>query len=401
MPSALSHAFFALPGEFGLPLDLAQSWQQVHRGLTQRGGLNDSITDLFGLATYHYCTYRVFRHRATARLVQRLLTQITAEWGPGSLHALTWSTLQFDQACCLAWLNGRLATEGWAPAPTQTLLANLDHVLQLQAQHLRNRPEGIGRNQFFRVLRYFNLRWPLPVAQAALSSLLALVFPSSPAAYESAQRLDWPAHMPLGLSNGLAAELLTLIKSSRLGISNPAIGEHVRRSIRHLLSFRREADFAEQQYSIFPSQGSIHYLEPDCETEFSWQRGDLGQSLLLYETHLLLQDTELGRMAELIGLNTLLRTTRTSTQIVDSQFHTGSAGVAHLYRRLYSVSGQPAYRTGYRFWLTQTQALLREETDGGDCRSERELLHGWAGVGLVLLSALVEQELGWDDVLLS
>lgn len=122
---------------------------------------------------------------------------------------------------------------------------------------------------------------------------------------------------------------------------------------------------------------------------------------MLYEAQDLLQDAELAKIAELVGLNTLLRTTTPATGIVSSYFYEGAAGVAHLYRKLHVLSGQPAYWRGYQFWLDQTQYWLGQElTADSPPHRGTELVAGLAGVGLVLLTALSTAELDWDAVLL-
>ena len=107
-------------------------------------------------------------------------------------------------------------------------------------------------------------------------------------------------------------------------------------------------------------------------------------------------------MAELVGLNTLLRTTEPTTLVANSLLYRGAAGVAHLYYKLYHASGQhPAYQRGYLFWLDQTQIWLHHELATGFYQNrESELLHGLVGVGLVLLSALAGHPLDWDVAVL-
>ena len=102
-----------------------------------------------------------------------------------------------------------------------------------------------------------------------------------------------------------------------------------------------------------------------------------------------------------MGLNTLLRTTSLATEVVSSHFYRGAAGLAHLYRRLHQVSGQAAYQQGYHFWLNQTQQWVHQEFDlTTTVPRAGELLHGIAGVGLVLLAASTSTDFGWDTIIL-
>jgi hypothetical protein len=172
--------------------------------------------------------------------------------------------------------------------------------------------------------------------------------------------------------------------------------------VQRLLTLRHPVDFAEQHYAVFPYQVHRATGVASFSAELSWRRGDLGQAVLLYEAQDLLQDAELANIAELVGLNTLLRTTIPATQVTSSLLGQGAAGVAYLYHKLFYASGQrPAYRQGYQFWLAQTQHWLGEELAAGFYEHRQgDLLDGLAGVGLVLLSALSGAQLRWDAVVL-
>ena len=136
--------------------------------------------------------------------------------------------------------------------------------------------------------------------------------------------------------------------------------------------------------------------EATYSAELSWHRGDLGQALLFYESHDLLPDPELAKIAELVGLNTLLRTSQADNNLGSAAWHRGASGVAHLYRQLHRISRHPAYRTGYQYWLGQTQQWLPAALAANSTMPLADL----AKVGLVLLEAQSEDGLGWDAIVL-
>ncbi|HEX8328327.1 MAG TPA: lanthionine synthetase LanC family protein [Hymenobacter sp.] len=366
---------------------LAQSWHLLHRLLAQPTKPPYLLSEALGRATYHYSVYKAFGQAPDAALAQSMLQHAGGQMAGWLLPGCAWPTRQLDQACAAAWLSAGFAADGLAQAPVPALLAALDPVMEQEALRLRAQAAG-GRN-FARVVRYFGLRSPL--AQAYLAPLLALPFAS----------LVSSEALPLGLSDGLAAELRVLLWLQQAGLSTPGTLEQLRRGIRYLLALRREVDFGDQKYAVFPYQVQGPFLEPCFSAALGWPHGDLGQALLLYEAHSLLRDAELARIAELVGLNTLLRTTREATGVASSQLYQGAAGVAHLYRKLYLASGQPAYQTGQEYWLTQTQQWLHQELATGFYEScEWELPRGLLGVGLVLLSAVAGEAPEWDAMLL-
>jgi|GEM_PF-2126892 len=369
---------------------IVQDWRDAHTLLAARNWSACPLPDLFGFTVYHYSVYKAFGQEQDAALARGLFSQLT-----GALALESFANegaAPLDYACMLAWLHAHFAQEA-RPSGGQLPIAALDQNLLREGLSLLLEPDAESRRNFFRVLRYFSLRLPDQQAEAYLRQLL--VHRPDPGSGAEAGILA------LGLADGLAGELLVLMKLYQAGIQDPEIKESVREGILRILSVKREVDFLEKKYSIFPDQVNLHTGEATFSAELSWRRGDMGQSLLLYEAHELLQDAELAKIAELVGLNTLLRTSTRSTSVSSAQFDQGAAGVANLYCKLYRVSGQEAYRKGYLAWLGQTQKLLRQELATGFYEhQEGSLLHGLVGVSLVLLSAITEQPLDWDSILL-
>lgn len=357
----------------------AAGWQQVHAQLARLPWPTCPPLQLGGLTLYHYCVAKCSGHLPDAALAQAWLTQLVAQLPP--LPVPAWAPALLDQACLLAWLNA----DGLAvPA---TLLPALDEHLHQEALRLAAglATDAASRQAFFQVLRYFSLRLPAayPQLRAVLEVWLATSTP--------------PAHR-LGLVQGAAAELLICIRLAQAGVQVDQLTHVVREGLRHLLATKRAVDFSQQHYAIFPHELPPPAGRPLFSAELSWCRGDLGQALLLYEAHALLQDPELAHFADLVGLHTLLRTTLPATGVASAALYHGAAGVAHLYRRLYQLSHQPAYLRGYEFWLGQTHSWLPAALTASPAPDA--LRDGLAGVGLVLLSARSEQEIAWANSLL-
>jgi hypothetical protein len=364
------------------------SWRAVHASLAGLAVEATQAPDFANLAVYHYCVAQAglaspgHASRAAGQWGQ-LVEQL--EW---QLGLAAWPLAQLDQACGAAWLGSRLAAE--ARHAGGATLPRLDEALLAEALRLHQQPDGAGRAGFFRVLRYFGLRLPAPGARQGLHTLLALPLPA-PA----------PGPVPLGLADGQAAELLLLLKLHQAAIRPDLVLAHLRAGITRLLELRRPVDFLEARYSVFPYEAPVAPGEAAFSAELSWQRGDLGPALLLHEAYEHLLDDELLKMAQLLGLNTLLRTTARTTELATSQLGRGSAGVAHLYARLHLAGGHAAYRAGHAFWLGRTCDFLRHELATGFYQQQPgSLTEGLVGVGLVLLTSLTDTELGWDTLVL-
>jgi hypothetical protein len=91
----------------------------------------------------------------------------------------------------------------------------------------------------------------------------------------------------------------------------------------------------------------------------------------------------------------------------------GSAGLAHLFNRMFQATGEPRLGEAARSWYEQTLAMRRpgrgiggyeawrpDEADGRAWSAEPGLLTGATGVALTLLSATTTDEPLWDRVLL-
>lgn len=381
-----------------LPPSAEHTWQQVHRLLARADEQARFLPEVLGLAIYHYCVYKAFGQASAAALAQRLLQQVAqqAAWS-NQLAEQTYSANWFDQACSAAWLSARITAEGLSPTAMPALLADFDTRL---LKHALSRQPLLSRQVHTQIVRYFTIRLADATtdARAFLTSLLTARAAPSPWATQLVAPL---AQTPVGLEYGLVAELRSLISLHQAGIQTGDPLAQLRHGIRYLLAARREVDFLNQKYSIFPCYAHTQTESATYSAALTWPHGDLGPALLLCEAYKLLDDSELNTISDLVGLNTLLRTTPATTEIVSAQLYRGAAGTAHLYRKLHQVSGLPAYEQGAQFWLGRTHELLQEELGKGVyLQRENNLRQGLVGIGLVLLSAVAEGTLDWDDTLL-
>ncbi len=104
------------------------------------------------------------------------------------------------------------------------------------------------------------------------------------------------------------------------------------------------------------------------------------------------------------------------TGVVNANFCHGSAGLAHIYNRMYQATGEPKLGRAALYWLERTLGFYRvaRDTGGGTWvqgnwdPAQRELwtwtgielVEGAAGVALVLLAAATSIEPTWDRMFL-
>ncbi|GAA4383717.1 hypothetical protein [Hymenobacter koreensis] len=368
-----------------------QSWRALHAWLLRAHEAGFTPVSNADFTIYRYCVDKASGHAPDAALAQRFDQQLPEQLSPLPPPELA---RQLETLCAAAWLHTAWSADGMASAGASARMVQLDQAVQQQARQLGHAPEGESRRNFFRSVRYLRLRLPTSapllrqLLEASLPALLPPDLPTTP-----------PQPVELGLDGGLTAELLQLLQLHRSGVPVPGLEHHVRTSLLQLLGVMQRVDFQEGHYSVFPYQ--LHGLAgaPTFSAELSWHRGDLGQALLFYEAHALLGDNELIKTAELVGLNTLLRTSLAATQVNTPRWDRGASGLAHLYAKIHRLSGHPAYLAGCHYWLNQTQQWLPQEL-GADRQPTADALSDIIRVGLVLLTALSEDELAWDAILL-
>jgi lantibiotic modifying enzyme len=96
------------------------------------------------------------------------------------------------------------------------------------------------------------------------------------------------------------------------------------------------------------------------------------------------------------------------TGVVDAGLCHGSAGLAHLFNRMYQMTAEPILADAARFWVERTlescSAALSQDATGTDAARGAwkgpGLLEGAAGVALALEAACTTAEPIWDQMLL-
>jgi lantibiotic biosynthesis protein len=212
---------------------------------------------------------------------------------------------------------------------------------------------------------------------------------------------EQPHEFNLSLSHGLSGILLILINAFKFSDHKKLIRHMIGEGVRYIINHRKDADFATGVYNYFPLIVNENTGKLAESNRLGWCYGDLNQVLLLYRAGKLLEQDNYIKLAQIIGLQSLLRNDADSTMVVDSHFCHGSSGLAQFYRVLYQISGHDAYRTGYKQWIEQTILHIEQELANGKYADrETQFLEGLVGVALTLLSYVSGKELQWSRCLL-
>jgi hypothetical protein len=235
------------------------------------------------------------------------------------------------------------------------------------------------------------------------------------------QELYPKGYYNLGVAHGVPAviALLSAAAAATAGLGaagDPAAAELARRA-------RSLADAASRWLlarRLPPGQaswfaGTFTPEIPPQQSRLAWCYGDPGIAAALLVAARAAGDAELERQAVELAVAAAARPIE-SSGVRDAGLCHGSAGLAHLFNRIYQETGEPHLAAASRRWfehaldfqLPPGQGLAGYRAfwvDPGDFaaeswRDEAGLLEGVTGIGLALLGGLGDFEPAWDRVMM-
>jgi lantibiotic biosynthesis protein len=230
----------------------------------------------------------------------------------------------------------------------------------------------------------------------------------------SGMRAEYPAgHANLGVAHGVPGAIALL---------GSVAGDGARRLREGLTAWmrsvrRRGADGSLYPYAIAldrPGAAAVPPPARDARCRAAWCYGDPGIAAALLRGARACGDAGLEELAVEAGRAAAVRL-RDGAGVVDAGLCHGSAGLLHLFNRLYQATGDEAFRAAALRWAAETLALRgadrgAAEADSvagfaayrpqGESVADPGFLTGAAGIGLALLAATSDVEPGWDAALL-
>ncbi len=207
----------------------------------------------------------------------------------------------------------------------------------------------------------------------------------------------------LGVAHGMPGVVAFLGRAAQAGIriAEPLL----KQAVAWLLTQGRKNGLG----SVFPYRSSP--TSNSEEIRQAWCYGDPGIACALFVAARGVGDRSLEQFALSVALQAAARPAQ-EAEIQDAGLCHGSAGLAHLYHRLYQVSGDPLLYQAAMSWFDWTLEFCRPGIgvggfltlvpgqSGPSWRSEPGFLTGAAGIGLALLAAATSVEPEWDRLLL-
>jgi hypothetical protein len=322
--------------------------------------------------------------------------------------------------CGLGWIAQHLATEfGDEDAPESETTTEIDLVV------LRYLEQSVGQGPYDLISGlagfgiYFLERLP---ARTAIDGLELVLRRIEERTQETAQGITWhsgPETLPewqrdlcpsgyynLGVAHGVPGILHLLSEICAAGVERARAARLLEGGMDWLLANQRPPGSI-SRFSAWIAPGQSH------DSRLAWCYGDLGiLAILLQVARGADRPDWLTFGLEL--LNHCLKWPPEETGIKDSALCHGATGVAHIFNRIYHLTGDPDCREAALTWLQRALAMRRpDEGVGGFLTYVKPepgnqtiwepnpaFLDGSIGIALALLSGLEPIEPAWDRLLL-
>lgn len=216
--------------------------------------------------------------------------------------------------------------------------------------------------------------------------------------YESGAYLD--TETDLGLAHGLPSVLKFCAQSYRRGICAEqalALGRRLIESLRRYVN----PDTSVSYFSSVVKSGAPYANR----SRLGWCYGDPGAGLALYQAAAVFGMPEASDLALAMLRHAATRRQPEDTHIRDAGFCHGSAGLAHIFHRMWRYTGDAVFQEAMDFWIQQTlDYAVHAEGIAGYRKYTHDqepwvttggLLEGTGGIALVMMSYLTG-DFSWD-----
>jgi hypothetical protein len=257
-------------------------------------------------------------------------------------------------------------------------------------------------------------RWPRPVASDCVEQVIGHLASrashddagtywfTAPSLLSGPNRESYPdGGVDLGVAHGMAGVIPFLARAASL-LPESGAGALLEGAVRWLLA-HAVAGEGGPTIPYFFAEGS-----DSGAARLAWCYGDPGVAAALLVAAREAQEPSWEEIATGLAVRAAERPVETSG-VTDACFCHGSAGLGHLFNRMYQMTGERKLGDAACFWLQRTlelceaaeQPVARGREAGGELPwSDSGILEGAAGVGLVLLAASTPVEPAWDRMFL-
>jgi len=210
------------------------------------------------------------------------------------------------------------------------------------------------------------------------------------------------------LSHGISSIVCLLAKLYKNNIEKEKVKNLINGFVSYILA-QQYSDIQNKE-SFFPST-SLETKKANDKSRLAWCYGDLGVAMAIYQAGIALNNSKWIDKAMKVFLFSSTKRDLKNNSLIDAGLCHGTAGVGHIFYRMYWNTKRIEFKVAADFWFNETLKMAYHE-DGlagfkawhtdkyGGWVNEAGLLEGVAGIGLALMSYYYEIEPDWDECLL-
>ncbi len=164
-------------------------------------------------------------------------------------------------------------------------------------------------------------------------------------------------------------------------------------------------------FNIYGSHFPSYSIESEItikKSRLAWCYGDLGIACAIWQAGKALNKLEWQNIAKRVLLDAANRTNLDVEFVTDAGLCHGTAGIAHIFNRMYCNIGDSKLKIAHDFWVNETLKMSKfkdglagyKAINGNEYINDSSLLEGISGIGLMLLSSISDNVSNWDECLL-
>jgi lantibiotic modifying enzyme len=214
----------------------------------------------------------------------------------------------------------------------------------------------------------------------------------------------------ISLSHGMASIIGILSKLYKIdGVDKEKTEKLLRGAVQYILA--QEID--KKEYGSYFSSVALESTPTILKSRMGWCYGDLGIASTLYQTGIALGERKwIEKAIEVLLFAATERRDLQSNFVMDAGLCHGSAGIGHIFYRMWWNTKLPQFKDTADYWFSETLKIASFEDgltgfktytvpDGKPTwTNDYGFLTGIFGIGIALLTYYYEIEPTWDECLL-
>lgn len=202
----------------------------------------------------------------------------------------------------------------------------------------------------------------------------------------------------LGLSHGVSALIYFLSRASQLEELHVKSTRLLNKTIRYILDNKIDDKKGVAYFpNIILKNGDYIYGR-----NLGWCHGDMSIAMSIYNAGKITNNANWKNIALEILLHSALSAKQVSTHESDIGMCHGISGINYIYQKLYRETEIPEFKNASVIWSSRLREVFYNQLEDTETfgLSKFDLLTGFSGVGLTLLSYLSNEDLEWDKCLM-